>query len=60
VFPPEPPVALRFSPERRGAGKGTPQAWRKRTLASEHRYGTRIQLTGGAGGNTIVVPAGEL
>jgi hypothetical protein len=42
-------------PERRGAGKGAPVLGAaKRTLAGEHRSGTRNKTSmGGAGGNTF-------
>jgi hypothetical protein len=54
VFSSEPPVAKRFRPERRGAGKGAPAfGAAKRTLDGEHRSGIQRHFDGRRGGNTF-------
>src|SRR5215472_16915514 len=55
VFPPEPPVAITISPERRGGVKGAPGfGAAKRTLDAEHRSGTsHHSVDGRPGGNTF-------
>jgi hypothetical protein len=59
-FPPEPPVAVAFSPERTGAVQGAPVfGAAKRTLDREDRSGIRGITAGGSGGKPTF-PAGEL
>lgn len=54
MFPPEPPVAITISPERRGGVKGAPGfGAAKRTLDAEHRSGIGDFLDGRLGGNTF-------
>jgi hypothetical protein len=56
VFPPEPPVARLFRPERSGADKGAPAfGAAKRTLVGEHRSGIDANLDGRLGGNTFLL-----
>ena len=60
VFPPEPPVAMRVWPERRGAVKGAPLfGAAKRTLDGEHRSGIDQAFDGRRGGNTFLLVSFE-
>jgi hypothetical protein len=61
VFPPEPPVAIPVSPERRGDVKSAPQfGAAKRTLDVEHRSGIHLSFDGRLGGNTFPLVSWEL
>ena len=62
VFPPEPPVAVTFSPERRAAGKGAPflrgGAYPCRRAPFWHLLQSRRAAE--REHNPFVIPAGEL
>jgi hypothetical protein len=54
VFPPEPPIAIMLSPERRAGVRGAPVfGAAKRTLEVEHRSGIHLGFDGRLGGNTF-------
>jgi hypothetical protein len=60
MFPPEPPVAITVSPERRGGVKGAPVfGAAKRTLDVEHRSGMDNSFDGRLGGNTFPLVSSE-
>jgi hypothetical protein len=60
VFPPEPPVAISISPERRGGVKGAPAfGAAQRTLDAEHRSGIHFSFDGRLGGNTFPLLSSE-
>ena len=61
MFPPEPPVAITISLERRGEVKGAPVfGAAKRTLDVEHRSGIHRSLDGRRSGNTFPLVGFEL
>ena len=61
MFPPEPPVAITFRPERRGDVKGAPPfGAAQRTLDVEHRSGTHRAFDGRRSGNTFPLVSFEL
>jgi hypothetical protein len=56
VIPSEPPRRVCVLPERSGGGKGAPLfGAAQRTLAAEHRSGSRDSATGWRSGITIVI-----
>ena len=60
MFPPEPPVAMTLSPERRAAVKGAPLfGAAKRTLDCEHRSGTQHSVDGRRRGNMFLLVSFE-
>ena len=61
MFPPEPPVAITISPERRAAVKGAPLfGAAKRTLDGEHRSGIGQSFDGRRSGNMFLLVSFEL